>query len=93
MLHEHAAVFEASVVGVPDPVFGEAVAAFIELQPGAALTAEQVLEHSKARIASYKKPRHVFFVDALPRNSTGKVLKTELRARAARELNLQGAMA
>jgi long-chain acyl-CoA synthetase len=93
MLHEHAQVFEASVIGVPDPVFGEAVVAFIELKPGAALTVEQVLEHSKSRIASYKKPKHVFFVDALPRNSTGKVLKTELRARAARELNLEGAAA
>jgi long-chain acyl-CoA synthetase len=93
MLHEHPAVFEASVVGVPDPIFGEAVVAFIELKPGATLTPEQVLEHSKARIASYKKPKHVFFVDALPRNSTGKVLKTELRTRAARELNLEKAAA
>jgi len=88
MLHEHAAVFDVAVVGVPDSIFGEAVAAFIELKPGATLTVEQIQEHSKARIASYKKPKHVFFVDALPRNPTGKVLKNELRTRAARELKL-----
>ncbi|MBK8064993.1 MAG: AMP-binding protein [Betaproteobacteria bacterium] len=72
-------VRDAAVVGVPDPVFGEAVAAFIEADPQAGLTAEAVVEHCRERIASYKKPKHVVFVDALPRNSTGKVLKYELR--------------
>ena len=72
-------VHDAAVVGVPDPVFGEAVAAFIEADPSAGLTAEAVIEHCRERIASYKKPKYVRFVQALPRNSTGKVLKFELR--------------
>jgi long-chain acyl-CoA synthetase len=72
-------VRDAAVVGVPDPVFGEAVAAFVEADPAAGLQAEAVIEHCRERIASYKKPRYVRFVEALPRNSTGKVLKYELR--------------
>jgi long-chain acyl-CoA synthetase len=90
VLMEHEAVADAAVVGVPDPVFGEAVAAFIERKPGRALDAAQLLEHCRARMASYKKPRHVLFVDALPRNALGKVLKTELRARAATAADSQG---
>lgn len=64
---------------MPDPMFGEAVAAFIELVPGATLTAEQIVAHCKERIASYKKPKHVRFLPSLPRNSSGKVLKYALR--------------
>ncbi len=90
MLLEHALIADAAVVGVPDEIFGEAVAAFIELKPGCELAIVQVMEHSKSRIASYKKPKHVFFVDAFPRNAMGKVLKTELRARALEELTAQG---
>jgi long-chain acyl-CoA synthetase len=91
MLMEHACVADAAVVGVPDEIFGEAVAAFIELKPGQSLGLEQVLEHSKSRIASYKKPKYVFFVEALPRNAMGKVLKTELRTLALAEMASQGA--
>jgi long-chain acyl-CoA synthetase len=78
-LAEHPAVADVAVVGVPDPIYGEAVAAFIELRPGATLSAEAVQAHARERIASYKKPRHVFFVDALPRSGVGKVLKRDLR--------------
>jgi long-chain acyl-CoA synthetase len=72
-------VQDAAVVGVPDALYGEAVAAFVEMRPGATLTAEQVIDHCREQIAGYKKPRHVRFVESLPRNSTGKVLKYELR--------------
>jgi long-chain acyl-CoA synthetase len=72
-------VQDAAVVGVPDAVYGEAVAAFIELRPGARLDAAQVVEHCRSRIASYKKPKHVRFVASLPRNISGKVLKYALR--------------
>ena len=72
-------VQDVAVVGVPDAVYGEAVAAFVEIRPGHVLTSEQVVAHCREKISSYKKPKHVRFVAALPRNSTGKVLKFELR--------------
>ena len=79
-------VQDAAVVGVPDAIYGEAVAAFIEIRPGHVLAAEQVIAHCREKLSSYKKPRHVQFVSALPRNSTGKVLKFELRKAFAGEL-------
>ncbi|WP_076858347.1 class I adenylate-forming enzyme family protein [Bradyrhizobium mercantei] len=75
-------IVDAAVVGVPDPIFGEAVAAFIEPAPGRQPTAVSVIEHVRDRIAGYKKPKHVFIVAELPRNSLGKVLKNELRESA-----------
>jgi len=89
---EHALVLHpdiagAAVIGVPDEMFGEAVAAFVETRANARLSEEQVIEHCRAQLASYKKPRHVVFVDALPRNAVGKVLKNELRAMAAKHID------
>lgn len=81
VLAQHPDIADAAVVGVPDAVYGEAIAAFVELRPGARLSAEGVVEHCRDQLAGYKKPRHVLFVDALPRNSLGKVLKAELRKR------------
>lgn len=74
-------VEDVAVIGVPDPLYGEAVAAFLQLRAGARLAPEAVVEHCRMRLAGYKKPRHVVFVDSLPRNSLGKVLKSELRRR------------
>ena len=79
VLQQHAAVLDAAIIGVPDPVFGEAVTAFVELRPGASATEAEIIEHCRERIASYKKPKHVRFLAPLPRNSTGKVQKFELR--------------
>jgi len=73
------AVQDVAVLGVPDPVYGEAVAAYVELRPGAEASAEAIVAHCRERIASYKKPKHVRFLSPLPRNSTGKVLKFKLR--------------
>lgn len=75
-------IADAAVVGVPDAVFGEAVAAFIEREPGCAPAPDSVIEHVRNLVAGYKKPKYVFIVDALPRNSLGKVLKRELRDQA-----------
>ena len=82
-LIEHRAVADAAVVGVPDEAFGEAVAACVVLKQGAGATADELIEHCRARIASYKKPRHVHVFDELPRTGTGKVVKQELKRRLA----------
>ncbi|MDE0057282.1 MAG: AMP-binding protein [Defluviicoccus sp.] len=82
-LVEHEAVADAAVVGVPDEAFGEAVAACVVLERGALATADELIEHCRARIAGYKKPRHVHVFDELPRTGTGKVVKQELKRRLA----------
>jgi acyl-CoA synthetase (AMP-forming)/AMP-acid ligase II len=74
-------VAEAAVVGVPDDEWGERVAAFVVLAEGAAIEASDVIREVRAELAGPKLPREIHFVDALPKNPTGKVLKTELAAR------------
>jgi acyl-CoA synthetase (AMP-forming)/AMP-acid ligase II len=81
VLYEHPAVVEAAVVGAPDPKWGETVVAVVCRRSD--VEAEELIAFCRARIASYKKPRHVVFVDALPKNASGKVLKRELRDRLA----------
>ena len=76
---QHPAVAQCSVVGVPDEKWGERVHAFVILQPGAKVTAEEIIEHTRARIAHYKCPRSVEFRTAFPLSGAGKVLKRELR--------------
>lgn len=77
-------VVESAVVGIPDPDFGEAVAAVIVCKPGAALTEAGVIGALKGEIATFKVPKRVVFVDDLPRNAMGKVQKAALRERLAR---------
>jgi len=90
ILYEHPAVVEAAVLGAPDPKWGEKVVAVVCARGGEAVTGAELVAFCRERIAGYKKPRHVVFIDALPRNASGKVLKRELRERiAAGELALE----
>src|SRR4029077_4961016 len=78
---QHPAVFEVSVIGVPDEKWGETVNALVVLRPGELATPDEIIEHCKRQLASYEKPRSVEFLPALPKNAYGKVLKRELRDR------------
>jgi long-chain acyl-CoA synthetase len=81
VLHQHPAVMEAAVIGRPDERLGEEVVAFVALKPGAAAEPAEVVAFCKERLAAYKYPREVTVLEALPKGPSGKVLKTELRAR------------
>ena len=74
------AVKEAAVVGVPDVEFGESVKACIVLEESAQLSGEEVIEYCRERLASFKKPKHVEFLDTLPKNAMGKIVKDKLRS-------------
>lgn len=83
VLHRHPGVLEVAVVGVPDDHWGEVVCAAVVTRPGVPIDAEQVIDVSRQHLASYKKPRHVVFVESLPRNTSGKVMKHLLREQVA----------
>ena len=88
MLYQHPAVREAAVVGVPDDYRGETVKAFVSLRPGEAATEAELIAFCKERMAAYKYPRSIEFVDELPKTVTGKILRRELRAgRTARRVS------
>jgi len=80
VLYQHPAVREAAVVGVPDEYRGETVKAFVSLRPGESVEEAALIAFCKERMAAYKYPRSIEFVDELPKTVTGKILHRELRA-------------
>jgi long-chain acyl-CoA synthetase len=81
VIHTYPGVSEVAVIGVPDDVWGESVKAIIVPKRGVTLTAQEIIEFCRQRVASYKKPKSVDFVAELPKNNNGKILKRELKAR------------
>lgn len=78
-LFEHDAVLDAAVIGIPSERWGEEVLAFLQLRPGESVTAGEIIEFCRARLAGYKIPRRIEVIDQIPRNASGKVLKKDLR--------------
>ena len=78
-LHEHPAVAEVAVVGIPHDSLGEEVGAAVALKPGATATPDELKAFAKSRVAAYKYPRHVWLVDQLPKGPTGKILRREVK--------------
>src|SRR5690606_8600349 len=80
VLYTHPAVAHAAVIGVPDELYGEEVAAFIVQKDGAAATHEELIAHCREHLADFKCPKQIHFVDEIPKGPTGKLLKRELAA-------------
>ena len=82
---KHHSIREVAVIGIPDEKWGEAVKAVVSLKTGQSVSEEEIIRFCKDHMASYKKPRSVDFIDELPKNNYGKVMKRELRAKYWRQ--------
>ena len=80
VLHAHPSVDEAAVIGIPDVDWGQKIAAFVALRPGKTASNDELADFCRQRLASFKKPEIIRFVDALPKNPLGKILKKELKS-------------
>jgi fatty-acyl-CoA synthase len=81
--YEHEGVAEVAVVGVPHPTWIEAVVAIVVARPGMQVDADELRAHARGRLAGFKVPKAFAFVEAMPKNPSGKVLKRELRGQFA----------
>lgn len=81
VFYQHPAVLEACAIGVPDEYRGEAIKVFVVKRPGVEVTEQELMNHCRERLAAYKRPREIQFVDDLPKSIIGKVLRKELRAK------------
>jgi long-chain acyl-CoA synthetase len=79
ILFQHPKILEACSIGVPDPYRGETVKAYVVVKPGETLTAEEVIQFSREKLAAYKAPKMVEFIDALPKSAVGKILRKEVK--------------
>ena len=90
-LYGHPAVQDVQVIGVPDPRYGEELCAWVKVRPGAQVTEEEVKEFCRGRLAHYKVPRYVMFVDEFPMTITGKIQKYKMREQTTATLGLTDA--
>ncbi|HWT48346.1 MAG TPA: acyl-CoA synthetase, partial [Mycobacterium sp.] len=82
-LAAHPEVAEAAVIGVDDEQYGQRLAAFVVLAPGGSATRDTLKQHVRENLANYKVPREITVLDELPRGSTGKILRNELKSRVS----------
>jgi long-chain acyl-CoA synthetase len=82
VIYEHPAVQDVAVIGVPDPIMGEEIKAFVVLKPGYTLTSQELIAHCQKSLGKYKCPKYIEFIDLIPRSPVGKVLRQELRKRS-----------
>jgi fatty-acyl-CoA synthase len=92
-LYTHPEIEDVQVIGVPDARYGEELMAWVRLRDGAALSADDVRTYCRGKIAHFKIPRYVKFVDGFPMTVTGKVRKVEMREVSIAELGLESAAA
>ncbi len=90
VLFEHPKVVEACAIGIPDDYRGETVKAFLVLKPGEEMTVDEVRQYCAEKLAKYKVPTHVEFIDTLPKSGVGKILRKELRAMELEKMKKQG---
>jgi acyl-CoA synthetase (AMP-forming)/AMP-acid ligase II len=79
VLYSNPKIEEAAIIGIPDPKWGQVPRAIVALKKREAATPEEIMEYCKSELAGFKRPKSIIFVDSLPRNQMGKVLKNELR--------------